>query len=160
MRVFKFLILFSIVSTISFSIFAQGPGPGRKFSKEDIDKFRAVKVSFITEKLQLTPNEAQKFWPIYNMAEKEDWDNQNKRHEIEFKVRFDKGDITEKEYIDLSKQLVETYKAEALMREKFNKKFLEILPPKKVLLLYQTEQDFVRHMVKNFDNFKNRGSNP
>jgi hypothetical protein len=158
MRLNKFLILFIIILATSISTFAQGQG--RRFSKEDIDKFRAWKVSFITEKLQLTPNEAQKFWPVYNMAEKEDWDNQNKRHEIEFKVRFDKGDVTEKEYIDLSKQLVETYKNEALMREKYNKKYLEILPPKKVLILYQTEQDFVRHMFDNFDSFRTRGFNP
>jgi hypothetical protein len=150
MKVNKLIPLFVLLIAVSSSTFAQR----NRFSQEDIDKFRSRKISFITEKLQLTPEEAQKFWPIYNMAEKENWDNQNKRNEIEFKVNTDKGNLSDKEIIDLTKQMVETYKTEGLMREKYNKKYLEVLPPKKVLKLYQSEQEFLRHM---FDDFRNRG---
>jgi hypothetical protein len=153
MKINKLIVFSILLLGLASSSYAQRGN----VTKEDIDKFRAWKVSFITEKLQLTPSEAQKFWPIYNLAEKEDWDNQNKRRGIEFKVRFDKGNISDKELIELSKQLVETYKTEGLIREKYNKKYLEVLPPRKVLTLYQTEQDFMRHMINNADSFRTRG---
>jgi hypothetical protein len=34
-----------------------------------IEKVQALKIAFITQKLELTPAEAQKFWPIYNRYE-------------------------------------------------------------------------------------------
>lgn len=39
--------------------------------KERQDKIKALKIAFITDKLELTETEAQKFWPIYNAHEKE-----------------------------------------------------------------------------------------
>lgn len=121
-------------------------------SKEDLEKFMAKRVSFITEKLELTPAEAQVFWPIYNQSDKENWDAQNKRREIEMKVQKENGNLSDKEIIDLTKQMVETHKAEALVREKYNKKFLEILPPKKVLKLYQAEHQFRMMMLHEYRN--------
>ena len=35
------------------------------------EKIQALKIAFITQKLELTPDEAQKFWPVYNRYEAE-----------------------------------------------------------------------------------------
>ena len=39
-------------------------------AQEDIDKegddIKAVRIAYITNQLKLTPDEAQKFWPVYN----------------------------------------------------------------------------------------------
>ena len=35
------------------------------------DRIRALKVAFITDKLKLTPEESEKFWPVYNQYEAE-----------------------------------------------------------------------------------------
>src|SRR4051812_21621428 len=43
--------------------FAQPRGERNQERREDIE---AQKVAFITQKLNLTPEEAQKFWPVYN----------------------------------------------------------------------------------------------
>ncbi|MBL4625634.1 MAG: hypothetical protein JKY42_10920, partial [Flavobacteriales bacterium] len=43
----------------------QGPPP----NKEAYEKMRAHKIAYITEKLNLTPDEAQVFWPVYNELE-------------------------------------------------------------------------------------------
>ena len=135
-----------IISTITFAFERQGP------SKEDIEKFRAKKISFITEKLQLTPEEAQNFWPIYNQSEKESWEAQKQRREIENRLQTEEGNISDKEIIELTEKMVESHKAEALVREKYNKKFLEVLPPQKVLKLYQAEHQFRMQMLHEFRN--------
>lgn len=51
-----------LVLLISFSGFAQRDG------KMD-ERIKAQKIGFITEKLSLTPEESQNFWPIYNAFE-------------------------------------------------------------------------------------------
>jgi Spy/CpxP family protein refolding chaperone len=148
MKLIKLLSAAFTVLVFTSTLYAQRKEP----SKEDIENFRAKKVSFITEKLQLTPEEAQKFWPIYNQSEMENWEAQNKRREIERKVQEENGNLSDKEIIDLTKQMVETFKAEALVSEKYNKKFLEILPPKKVLKLYQAEHQFRMQMLHEYRN--------
>ncbi len=35
------------------------------------EKIRALKIAFITQKLNLTADEAQKFWPIYNQYDQD-----------------------------------------------------------------------------------------
>ena len=37
--------------------------------KEKRERIKTLKIAFITEKLELTETEAQKFWPIYNAHE-------------------------------------------------------------------------------------------
>ncbi|NQU85248.1 MAG: hypothetical protein HQ541_05760 [Mariniphaga sp.] len=138
------LVVFAFISTAN----AQRRGP----SEEESEKFRAKKISFLTEQLELTPKEAEKFWPIYNQAEKENWEAQTKRREIENRVQKENGNLTDKEIIALTKEMVETHKAEALVREKYNKKYLDVLPPKKILKLYQAEHQFLRQMLREFRN--------
>jgi Spy/CpxP family protein refolding chaperone len=141
-----------LISVFSVTLVSAQPAGNREPSKEDLDNFMAKKVAFFTEKLQLTPAEAQVFWPIYNQSEKESWEAQRKRREIEMKVQMETRNLSDKEIIDLTKQMVETYKAEAMVTEKYNKKFLEILPPKKVLKLYQAENQFRMSMLHEYRN--------
>src|SRR5574344_1415527 len=37
------------------------------------NEIMSQKVAFVTQKLQLTPEEAEKFWPVYNAASEEVW---------------------------------------------------------------------------------------
>ena len=54
---FIFPILFLLMASISF---AQG-------FRDKKEKVKALKVAYITEQLDLTTEEAQKFWPIYTL---------------------------------------------------------------------------------------------
>ena len=58
----KILASLTMVLAVASSLFAQ---PEKK--KEDI---KAMKIGFITNELNLTPDEAQKFWPVYNEFQK------------------------------------------------------------------------------------------
>ena len=51
-----FPIIFLLVTSLSFY----------KRIKKKREKVKALKVAYITEQLELTTDEAQKFWPIYN----------------------------------------------------------------------------------------------
>ena len=60
MKIFRSLLITSLFVT-SFSLMAQPPagGPQGKLSPEKREKVEAMKVAFITRKLNITPEEAK-----------------------------------------------------------------------------------------------------
>ena len=42
------------------------PPPPRPMTKEQRERLEFFRIQFITKKLDLTPAEAEKFWPVYN----------------------------------------------------------------------------------------------
>ena len=70
----KILCLFSFILTV-FVAQAQEqpmngqnmqPPPPRAMNKEQRQRLELFSIQFITKKLNLTPAEAEKFWPVYN----------------------------------------------------------------------------------------------
>ena len=70
----KILFLFSFIVTV-FVAQAQEqpmngrnmqPPPPRAMNKEQRERLELFSIQFITKKLNLTPAEAEKFWPVYN----------------------------------------------------------------------------------------------
>ncbi len=59
----KFLLILSFIGLASIG-FAQDDGPGQKAGGGA--RLEAYKIAYLTKRLNLTPDEAQKFWPIYN----------------------------------------------------------------------------------------------
>src|SRR3954462_11911674 len=48
------------------------PGYAQQGSDAELrDRIRAAHVAYLSQKLDLTPDEAQKFWPLYNQYTKE-----------------------------------------------------------------------------------------
>ena len=42
------------------------PPPPRPMTKQQRERLESFRIQFITKKLDLTPAEAEKFWPVYN----------------------------------------------------------------------------------------------
>jgi len=59
----KFLLLTIFAASFSLGLIAQQPFKG--------ERIKALKVAFITQALNLTSEEAQKFWPVYNAYDQE-----------------------------------------------------------------------------------------
>jgi Spy/CpxP family protein refolding chaperone len=66
MKKLVFTIAFASIITIAF---AQESSPDLSEKKQQ--NIEALKVAFISKELDLTPEEAQKFWPVYNQYSKE-----------------------------------------------------------------------------------------
>lgn len=138
----KFIIpiLFFLMTTISFS---QG-------FRDKKDKVKALKVAYITEQLDLTTEEAQKFWPIYN-----DFDDKQTelRHEKMKAIldRFEPGSVeklTEKEASNLLIQMETIEENLFSLRKKFIKDLNGVISAKKIIKLKKAEEDFNRHLLK------------
>ena len=105
----------------------------------------------------LSPAEAQKFWPVYNQLEKERWEAQKFRREMEEKVQEAQESMSENKIKQLTREFAGSLQKEADLLVDYNAKFLEILPPGKVLRLYKAENEFRMHMIKKFRDRKKNG---
>ncbi len=122
------------------------------------ERVKALKVSFITEKLDLTAQEAQQFWPVFNSYEKavnkiKHEDIRNIRREIRRTINT-LSDSRAKELV-LKLNQAET----ALHKERIalSSKLLKIIPPKKIILLKVAEEDFKRKMLERYRSKGHKG---
>ena len=135
-----FPIIFLLVASLSFS---QG-------FKEKREKVKALKVAYITEQLELTTDEAQKFWPIYNAFD----ENQSElRHEKMRAIldRFKPGNVEKLSEKDASNSLIQMEKIEEdlfNLRRKFIKDLQGVVSAKKIIKLKKAEEDFNRELLK------------
>ena len=97
-------IILLFISTVSFS----------QDFKEKREKVKALKVAYITEQLELTTEEAQKFWPLYNAFD----DKQSElRHEKMRSIldRFKPGNVEKLSEKDASNSLAQMEKIEFVL---------------------------------------------
>jgi len=121
-----------------------------KPTSEMYEKIKAEKISFFTEKLSLTPSEAQAFWPVYNEFEKKRFDIQRQKHDFERMPdeKYDK--LSDSEIEDMTNDYINSFEKEAMLLKDYNRQFLKVIPKKKVLLMYRTENEFRGHLIREY----------
>jgi hypothetical protein len=144
----KKIILTGILSI--FTIFLLSAQDRRGPSPEMFEKIKAEKISFFTSKMDLTPAEAQAFWPVYNEFEKKKFDIQRQIHDFERMSDEDYAKLSETDILKMTNNYIDSFEKEASLRKEYHKQFLKILPQKKVLLLYRTENEFRGHMIREY----------
>ena len=144
----KKIILTGILSIFTLILLIaqdrRGPSP------EMFEKIKAEKISFFTSKLDLSPAEAQAFWPVYNEFEKKRFDIQRQIHDFERMSDEDYAKLSEPEILKMTNNYIDSFEKEASLRKEYHKQFLKILPQKKVLLMYRTENEFRGHMIREY----------
>ncbi len=135
-KIFTILLVLSLAN-ISFS---QG-------FKEKKEKIKALKVAYITEKLDLTTNEAQKFWPIYNAFDEKQFQI---RHFKRRKSKEEMNTISEKEAQNLIAEMQQNEEKMFQLKKQYIIDLQKVLPAKKILLLKKTEDEFNRKLLREF----------
>jgi hypothetical protein len=137
---------------MSFSFAQAQSGKGREHHRQ----IQAQKVSYMTQVLDLSPEEAQKFWPLFNECQKKEQNVEMKKRSIhrsckkkskqrcsdkEILVKCDSILLLDKELIDL--------------RIEYFNKYKKILPARKVHRLLIIEREFNQKLLRRIG--KNRG---
>ncbi len=117
-----------------------------------LNNLRSQKIAFITQRLNLTTEEAQLFWPVYNeLAQKKDKLNK-RRKEISFELRNNWNGISEQDKESLSDEFVSLKLKEAKLEVEYHEKFKKVLDVDKVLKLYQSEMAFKNYLINKIKN--------
>ncbi len=153
----KRIALFIVIILIGSNSFSQEKGDR---NKRDFEKFKAQKISYMTDKMELTPKEAQAFWPIYNEFDEKRWALHERRRNIEKKIRDNYQDLKDTDFQKINQEMVNIAKNEAKLMEEYNAQFIKALPVKKVILIAPVENDFRFMMIKAYREKKQNNQNP
>ena len=120
--------------------------------KEKKEKIKALKVAYITEKLDFTTDEAQKFWPIYNTFDEKQFEIRHNKMKAIIKKIEESGmdNISEKEAQNLISQIENSEDELHNLKKKFMQDLQKVIPAKKIILLKKTEEEFNRKLLREF----------
>lgn len=139
----KFLgvILFSLI--LMTPMLAQDGGHRNGHDGKRTDKIEALKIAFLTKELELTPEESQQFWPIYN------------QHQAEMKaLRKDArpgktiNEMSDSEAEDALQKMFAMQENKLRLEQETMMKLKPILGAKRVLKLTKAEGKFKRKVLE------------
>lgn len=135
----KYLITFLLFAISGTTIIAQNNQQNR---------INAEKIAFFTRNLDLSSQEAEAFWPVYN-----DYSNRKAKitQEINSVLRYagqNFRNMSEEEMEEYGDRLVRLKLQEAELLVEYHKKFKEVLQVDKVMRLYNTENRFKTYLLE------------
>ena len=143
----KKLILIALLFLAGPSLYAQ------HHAKKDFPGWDAIKnqkIAFLTEQLSLTPEEAQNFWPVYNMLENERAKIWDEKRALEDKFHRDSTQMTEAQFRQMADKFADIQMQEGQMMKEYNEKLLKVLPANKVVTLYFAERKFMSYLMREY----------
>jgi|SRR6476661_4121222 len=113
------------------------------------EHIEAVKVAFITQKLNLTSDEASKFWPVYREYQKELEGLLRQKREAA-KAQKENPDKVLDNQFNFDERIIE-------LRKKYRKEFGEVVSSQKVMQFFQAEREFREQLIRELKERKEKG---
>ena len=115
--------------------------------EEKREKIEAIKVAFITEQIDLTIEESQSFWPVYNQMSDKEHDLRKAQRDAfgglkDFENASDKE--VEKAIMELADLSVDIEE----LRQSYLPKFIDIIGAKKTAKLMKAEKEFGKRLME------------
>ncbi len=148
MKTTQIIIILILALLFCLSDTADAQNGRRKAFKEHRQKIEAHKVAFLTDKLDLSPEEAEKFWPVYNQhndliaAEQKAF---REKFDISSENISDLGDAEALSYIDAQ---LDHHQKILNYRKEFNEELKKVLSPQKILILIESEKQFREKLIR------------
>ncbi|WP_214071579.1 hypothetical protein [Mucilaginibacter sp. dw_454] len=146
----KHIFVILLLSVVSYTGYSQGIHAEMRQQNQlfraarpanpGMRRIQVVKESFISQQLNLTRDQATRFWPLYRQY-------QNDLIEVRRLKRLNTTDSQAngaeqvKKDLDYDSQLVE-------IRKHYNEEFMKVLPPEKVGQLLKAEREFNDELVR------------
>jgi hypothetical protein len=141
-------LIVMMVATLSLGAQGQGQGLGQGALQGDGEKLTAYKIAFFTKNLNLTPAEAEKFWPLYNDFSARKNKLQADRLLLMRYAAQNEANMSEAEIASTADKLTQSFADEAAMVVSFNDNLKKVLPPAKVIKLYQVENQYKQQLLR------------
>lgn len=138
LRVFLSFLMFMPVA-----IFAQDTQQNRK------DKIETMHIAYLSQKLNLTSAEAEKFWPIYNQykANQDQLRKQRMNNIQSVKQAGGVDNISDATAQKLIADETDLETRELDLRKEYVTKFQQVIPVRKVAQFFVAEDEFKRYLL-------------
>ena len=133
-RVSIILMLF----LISFGVFAQ--------NKDAMKKIESARIALITERLGLSPAQAEKFWPVYR-----EYNIERREIRQEFRTERQKVDmknLTEEQSKQLVQKSMEVKQSELNLEKEYSRRLSDVITTQQLFKLNNAEKDFRQMVLK------------
>lgn len=117
------------------------------------ENLKAYKTAYITQQLDLSSKEAEKFWPIYNVYQKEIFQLKVLKIRAAQKKIRDKGGIdtlNDDESEQLLADLIQNEQALVKTKKELYNSLKKVISSKKILKLYRAEHEFNKKLLAEF----------
>ena len=129
--------MIGMVLICTLQLGAQGrPGEG-------MQRVQAMKVAFITQRMNLIPEEAEKFWPLQNEFEAE-----QKKIRAQYRPGSDLSTLSDTEIEQAILNLFEMEEQIARLKRNYFARFKRVIPVRKLAIYYRAETDFNKRLLQ------------
>ncbi len=111
------------------------------------ERLASFKIAHITEQLSLTTEEAQNFWPVYNEYTDELEDHRLAHEALKKRVRQEMLASGEERLEKMADRFLASSGKKFTIQQRFHERFKEVLPIRKVILLYKAEEEFNQRII-------------
>ena len=140
--VFRLLSLAALFLSLAAAAQAQD---GQPSGGQRLGQLENAKIAFITNRVSLTQDQAQKFWPLYN-------EFSDRRRELNRNGRLLRRNITEgmtdQQLRESFTQSFNTRQQELNLEKDYFEKFQKVISLRQVVQLFQAERDFTKEVIK------------
>jgi len=144
-------ILAALIILLTAGVSAQNPNR---------ERLESYKIAFFTQRLNLTPTEAEKFWPLYNQYQEKKIKIQQERMLLNKKFNQETTTLSDEEMTVMGDKIVELEILEAELSMTFHKHIKAVLPPAKVLRFYQAENQYKMQLLNQLQDRRQERPNP
>lgn len=133
-------------------------GMGLTAQTGDQANVESIRIGFLTKRLNLTPEEAQQFWPIYNQYQNELTGLKQAQKESNRDTRRNFDVMSDQEVEEAVEGILQTKQQELDLFMRYHEQFKTILPIRKVAKLYKSEQEFTRLLLNRLNQRQQTGA--
>lgn len=115
-------------------------------SREAREKIEAAKIALITERLELTPDQAEKFWPVYR-----EYSQKNRKIRSDFNKErrsFDPNSATEEENKKMLNMANKVKQQQLDLEKEYSDRMLQVISSRQLNNLRKAEGDFREMLLK------------
>ncbi len=123
-------------------------------NKEAMKQIESARIALITDRLALTPDQAEKFWPLYR-----EYNDQRRQLRQEFRdVRQDADaqNLTEEQGKELMKQAMELKQRELNLDKQYSERMTNVISTQQLLKLRNAERDFQQMLLQRIQDQRQR----
>lgn len=107
------------------------------------ERIEAEKVAFITKRMELTPKQAQGFWPIHTEYEKAE-----RRIRQKYRVRQSISSMTDLEAEESIEKRLRMEEELLALKKNYFTRFKQVISPRQILMLQKANAEFKQYLLE------------
>jgi len=162
---YLFTLILLFVLTLSFDGYAQPPRSGKgkpgqqRQPGKKKERVKQLKIAYFTEQLDLSTEEAEKFWPIYNEMNEKVQEQKKKTRTATKYIRANLDTMSDAEVEAKMNEALNARIKEAELQKEYLGKIGTVIGYKKAAKVVSLEAQFKRELLKRLAEEQNGDSN-